>query len=108
MSIVGRYRCKVRGKPVEIRFRSKPPKSWGRDQAGLCAIHGEGFLIDIRLDQPDRLVLDTLIHEVLHAAYWDLDEQAVGEAASDITGILWKLGWRYRHDDKRAASGGGG
>ena len=38
--------------------------------------------------------LEVLIHEFLHAAYWDMDEEAVESAAADIARALWKLGYR--------------
>lgn len=38
--------------------------------------------------------LEVLIHEALHAAYWDLDEEAIDEAGIDISKMLWKLGYR--------------
>jgi hypothetical protein len=38
--------------------------------------------------------LDTIIHEAIHAALWDLDEDAVSETSSSIAGLLWKMGFR--------------
>jgi hypothetical protein len=35
-----------------------------------------------------------VIHELLHAAHWDLDELAVEETAEDLARVLWKLGYR--------------
>jgi len=37
--------------------------------------------------------LDTIIHEVIHAAFWDLSEDAVAETASDLALILSQLGY---------------
>jgi|TARA_Y100001963_G_C6680486_1_gene399614 hypothetical protein len=37
-------------------------------------------------------VLDTLIHELLHASFPDLCEEAVLETATDIAKILYRLG----------------
>ena len=44
----------------------------------------------------DLMLLDTLIHESLHACAWDLDEEAVGETATDIARLLWRLGYRRK------------
>jgi hypothetical protein len=38
--------------------------------------------------------MDSIIHEVLHAALWDLDEEAVHTTANAISEALWKLGYR--------------
>jgi hypothetical protein len=43
--------------------------------------------------RPER-ELDVLIHEMVHAALWDLDESAVEELATDITRALTRLGYQ--------------
>ena len=55
---------------------------------------------------PDRVILikkglasqeelDTVIHELLHAAnFKQFSEEYVEELATDLTNVLWKLGWR--------------
>jgi hypothetical protein len=43
--------------------------------------------------------LDTLIHEMLHAAMPDLDEDAIYETASDVAKVLWDLGYRGEWDE---------
>jgi hypothetical protein len=42
--------------------------------------------------------LDTIIHESLHACFADLDESVVGETATDIARLLWRLGYRAERD----------
>lgn len=42
--------------------------------------------------------LEVLLHEGLHAAYPDLDEEAVKESGRDLAAMLYKLGYR-RVDD---------
>lgn len=39
-------------------------------------------------------ILDTVLHECLHAAFPDLDEEAITESSTDIAKILYKLGCR--------------
>lgn len=41
-----------------------------------------------------RVLLEVLIHEMLHAAFWDMDETAIEEAGRDIAKALWSLGYR--------------
>ena len=38
--------------------------------------------------------LDVIIHEIIHACFFDMSEEAVDESASSIATVLWKLGWR--------------
>lgn len=94
MSIVHRHQCKIRGKPVHIRFRSKAPRGWAPGDLGLCRTWRDGFVIDVRLDQKPQDVLETLLHELTHAAFWDIGEEAVDEACADIIRVLWRLGMR--------------
>jgi hypothetical protein len=35
--------------------------------------------------------LEVLIHEILHACFWDMDEQAIDESAVSISEIIIKL-----------------
>lgn len=59
-----------------------------------CHPQEPGKKIMIRDDLEGLEELDTLIHEMLHAAFWDLKEEAVNEAAEDIAKALWRLGYR--------------
>ena len=45
-----------------------------------------------------RELLETIIHESLHACLWDLDEEAVTMTARDIARLLWRLGYRTEED----------
>lgn len=48
--------------------------------------------IKVREGQTDLQLLDTLIHEALHAYYWDiLGEHAVTRSAKDITQLISKV-----------------
>ena len=50
------------------------------------------IVVDSKLVGRERL--DTLIHEMLHAANWHLDEEFVTRCASDMAKVLWRLGYR--------------
>jgi hypothetical protein len=68
----------------------------------------DGVESDASCDPPDRTrrtirireglsperELDVLIHEMLHAAYWDLCEEAIEATATDIAHALFELGYR--------------
>jgi hypothetical protein len=38
--------------------------------------------------------LEVVIHEMVHAACWHIDEQFVEEFARDAARVLWRLGYR--------------
>ena len=50
------------------------------------------ILIDERLK--GRALLETEIHEAMHACFPQLSEETVTEAARDLARILWALGYR--------------
>lgn len=42
--------------------------------------------------------LETLLHEMLHASFWDASEEAINETAADITRALKSLGVTIAHE----------
>ena len=53
-----------------------------------------GKTIRLRKDMMDDDLLDTAIHEALHACLWAIDEDTVGSMATDIARFLTRLGFR--------------
>jgi hypothetical protein len=49
--------------------------------------------------------MEVFIHEALHAAYWDIDEDAINEAGRDIARMLHRLGYRRSATPKRLHKG---
>lgn len=41
-----------------------------------------------------KLELEIEMHEFLHAAFWDIDEEVIGEVAKNYSEALWQLGYR--------------
>lgn len=54
------------------------------------------IVIDSRLRGIELLA--TILHELLHAAFWDLDEEVVEQVCRDFARVLWRLGWRPPDD----------
>ncbi len=79
------------------RVRLVPAREMPRDALGDCD-HPPGRhpTIRIRRNLPQRDLLDTAIHEVLHASLPALSEEAVTETAHDIARVLFSLGWRRK------------
>ena len=50
--------------------------------------------IKIARNQDEPRLLETQIHEGLHACLPDLDEAAVDATARDVARFLWRDGWR--------------
>jgi hypothetical protein len=83
---------KIRGQRWRLRF----VPNLG-DAEGLC--DKDQRTIKIALGYPEDRTLDSVVHELLHAALWDLDEECVHDTANAISAALWKL--QYRRVDKR-------
>ena len=65
------------------------------DARGTCDppnAPGKSIVVDANLVGEEEL--EVVLHETLHSALWDLDEEAVTETAHDIARVLWKLGYR--------------
>jgi hypothetical protein len=84
-------------KKMRIRLRGKRWRLVFKRLAGDC---GRCRYRDNKLHVSDdvrgRLRLDTLIHEMLHACYPDVDEDSVTETATDMARGLWRLGYRAK------------
>lgn len=78
-----------RGKRYAIKWRKL------RGQVGSCDPPTEPAKeIIIDPSQGEFELLDTLVHEALHAVMWDAAEEAVEESATDIARLLWRMGYR--------------
>jgi hypothetical protein len=53
-----------------------------------------GRTVRVRPDLSDRDTMDAVIHEALHIADWSKEEWWIEGTATDITRILWRLGYR--------------
>lgn len=84
---------------MKIRIRGK--------QWNLVRAH-TGPAADGHCDHPDepnrRIIvrtgltgqkeLEITLHEMLHAAFWDIDEDVIDGVGDDLSTVLWKLGYR--------------
>ena len=65
-------------------------------ESGFCDHEGERgqpMTIGIKEGLSELEELDTTIHEALHAAYPDLSEEAIDEAATDLARLLLARGF---------------
>lgn len=56
----------------------------------------KGKRIFLQMNQTPEDLFDTIVHEVAHAAGWNLAEEWVWFFASDITCIMRKLGYEFK------------
>lgn len=81
----------VQGKAWQIRvFDSLTPPGESEPMFGLCDYVAR--VLWIRRDQTEAELLDTLVHEVLHAAVPHLDERDVRRGAEAIAAALSACG----------------
>jgi hypothetical protein len=83
--------CPMRVRDVEIRHVRKMPKNWPQRQ-GLWDPATGTITIKDNLRGSDHLTV--VIHELMHEAFRDLDEDSVEEGAMCIAEALWALGYR--------------
>jgi hypothetical protein len=85
----------IRGQAIELQFTNR----LSRDCDGNCdEPKTQPRKIRVRKSLIGKRKLEVILHEFLHASYWDLDEEAIDTTARDIAAILWKLG--YRNDPR--------
>ena len=82
VTILGKRWQLVRGRlPKDVDGYCDPP-----DKPGKC--------ITIRKSLRGRREAEIVLHECLHAAFWNIDEETVTQVAEDISKVLWRLGYR--------------
>lgn len=52
-----------------------------------------------------RSLLDTTIHEVIHAQHPDMPEAEVSIRSTELANVLWKMGWRRQVATKHKGNG---
>lgn len=85
----------LRGKKYKIQKTGKV----GEDLWGYCTDPNfTNRLIKIHKLLENSEELETIIHEMLHACFWDLDEEVINEVGKDMSQALWKMGYRKQND----------
>jgi len=76
---------RIRGQRWRLRFVSHLGEN-----RGVC--DKPNRIIRVESGHSTVHITDTLVHEILHAALWDLDEEAVAETATAIALALARCG----------------
>lgn len=86
IQVVGkRWNLKFVPRLTSVYGNCQSPNTRGKQIRVLAALRGQKRL-------------EIIVHELLHAASWQLDEEFVSEAACDIAKVLWDLGYRCDKD----------
>lgn len=83
-------RIKVGGKYWRLHFTRLKGKAWGYCDSPTK--RGKRIWIHNRMG--DRKTLEVLIHEMLHAQNWHIDEEHIKTSAHEIAVVLGKLGFK--------------
>jgi hypothetical protein len=86
----GTMQVTIRGKKWKVLFTQLP-----RGTDGECdhpATPGKEIRISTRLSEEDTL--ETIVHEVLHAADFDKSEEWADDVGRNLARLLWRLGYR--------------
>lgn len=83
-------------------YLRKPNKlHYGESCAGLCFDpEEEDPHILINPKQSDKAMINTCIHEVCHAFFWDKSEYEVSCVANTVSRLIFDMGWRKVEDVK--------
>ena len=82
----------------------KPPKTY--NAVGLCFDPSEDDpKILVNPNQTERQLMNTMIHELAHAFFWDSSEENVTKFGNTVTRYLYSQGWRKAEKDPKKSKG---
>lgn len=88
----------ARAKPQSFRINiggSRWRVVWGnpgRGNIGTCDFAGQVLTLSPGLR--GKALIETVVHEVLHASFPNMPETMIRAAASAQARLLWRMGWR--------------
>lgn len=82
-------RIRILNKVWSLRFA---PNMANRGDCDAPSKPGKEIRISSRLRGEERL--EVLLHELVHAAGWHIDESFVAQFAADAARALWRAGYR--------------
>lgn len=89
------FETRVANKNYEISFEEIDQPRTDKTLYGLCDHPGEKEpQMIIHTEQHEEEMMDTLIHEYLHAMLWDKHETYIKNRAKELKDLLWKSGFR--------------
>ena len=85
------------------RWRIKFVNRLAKNTFGDCQDSKKAIerIIRVKRKQKEEDILDTLLHEMLHAIFPQLTEDIIYDAANDLSRTLFKLGYRRENDKSK-------
>ncbi len=93
-----------RGRRFRIERRRLSPERFDGRWYARDALYESDGVLTFQPHLRGQRRLDAELHEMLHACFPDLDEDAVGTAASDMARFLWRVGYRCESSAASPAS----
>ncbi|MAF26136.1 hypothetical protein CL634_11290 [bacterium] len=88
----------AKGEKFDIEFRKPNKRFFGEDCDGYCTAKR----VVINPDRTDQTQLNTIIHEVAHAFFWDKKEYEIKRYADTMSRLLYnELKWRKSIDKSK-------
>lgn len=89
----------TKGVVYEIIFRKPRKDAYGKDTYGICVDPNESkdnYIPKIYINPylTKKSELNTSIHEIAHAFFWDKSETDISRFADVCSNFLYKNGWR--------------
>lgn len=83
------------GAEYEVYFVKPNKAHYGEGTLGLCeSPEFEHAKIYVSPYLSEKSELNTIIHEICHAFFWDKQEARVNKFANTVAGLLYREGWR--------------
>jgi len=91
----------------KVRSVTLRGKRWAFEKAGTLSKTDRGYCTDpseterkikIHKSLIGQEELEVIIHEMLHACFWDIDEDVIAEVGDDISKALWRMGYKKEED----------
>lgn len=79
-----------------VRLGKTPPDG-KKDGTAYGIFDPNDGVIKIDPRQSEAELIDTAVHELIHAAFPYLEEDAVLNGASEIAEAMWEMGYRRTH-----------
>jgi hypothetical protein len=84
-------------RPIKfVRLGAKPP-SGVKGGTPFGDFNPNNGIIRIDPRQSEDEMIDTIVHELIHATYPFLEEETVQKGATQVAKSLWDLGYRRTH-----------
>ena len=87
---------KIGRKTYHLAWKREVIDDDGDDVYGTTSHPAKKPVIEVSTQQSEKEMLDTLVHEALHAVKFSRDENVIKVASKSISDFLWKVRFRIK------------